>query len=103
MSDHKKTKKPKKSPPQKSKPKAQLAEVINIRPVDNEMVDLLQDLLDQAEDGRLTSLVACVTIDGEEQFILMGRPDQPAKMIGSLEVIKAELIDCVRAEYAEEG
>ena len=91
----KKRGRPKKKPP--------LAEVFPIREPDELMISILQDMLELAEAGSLTSLVACVTVDHNDEMILMGNPEQPAKTIGNLELIKAELIDCLRSFDAEEG
>lgn len=92
-------KKPIKTKAKKKQPV--VAEVVRLREPDLDLVSILQRMLKQAETGELTSIVACITVNGEDEVVLMGRPDQPAKAIGNLEIIKAELTDCVRSLYTD--
>lgn len=94
------------APKKRGRPKkkaVKLAEVIQLHTPDPILIEILEELLELAEAGRLTSLVATTTIDNDDEIILCGRPEQPAKSIGNLELIKAELIDCARSFDIGEG
>lgn len=93
-------KKPRKSR-SKSKTKPKLAEVVRLREPCPHLIAVLQEMLEEAETGELTSLVACITVNGEDEIVFMNRPDQPVKVIGNLEIIKAELLDCIRSMQEE--
>lgn len=91
-------KKPRKT---RAKKKPVLAEVIRLHKPCPYLVSTLEEMLAEALTGELTSMVACVTVNGEDEVVLLGRPDQPAKAIGNLEIIKAELMDCLRSFHAD--
>jgi len=83
--------------------KPKLAEVVRINEPCPLLITNLEEMLEEAREGRLNSLVGVVGGAAGEYIILLGRPEQPSKTIGELEIVKQEFIDQVRYWQEEEG
>lgn len=85
----------------KKKKKTKLAEVIKLHMPDDDIIQALEEMLEYAKEGRLTSLVTSLILDGEDRVIVLGHDHQPTRTIGSLEVIKSQLLDYFSTEEEE--
>lgn len=103
MSDDTKVPKKRGRPRKKKVEAPKLAEVVQLHAPDEDLITVLEGMLELAQQGRLTALLATATIDNRDEIMFLGRPEQVANTVLNLEILKAELIDCVRSMEAEEG
>jgi len=69
-----------------------MGDVVGIKKPNNELVELLQRLLREAQTGRLTSLAAVVLRNDDADFAIHAPELTTLEMIGALECLKAELM-----------
>lgn len=89
-------------PKKTDKSKPELAEVHPIREVHPSVIEVLEEMLEQAKAGILTSFVACIDVCGEQNMVFMGDPNSPTKTLGQLELVKANIVDHAREMMYEE-
>ncbi|MBL4794445.1 MAG: hypothetical protein JKY24_02820 [Pseudomonadales bacterium] len=69
-----------------------MGEVIGISQPNTELIDLLENLMQEAKAGKLTSIAAVVLRDNETDFEIQAPDFSSLEMIGALECLKIELI-----------
>ena len=69
-----------------------MGDVVGIKRVSNELVTMLEELLQEAKMGRLSSVAAVVLRDDDADFAIHAPELTTLEMIGALECLKAELM-----------
>lgn len=71
-----------------------MGEVIGISKPNSELIDMLENLMMEAKAGTLTSIAAVVLRNNETDFEIQAPDFSSLEMIGALECLKTELINC---------
>ncbi|MBL4868551.1 MAG: hypothetical protein JKY67_19475 [Pseudomonadales bacterium] len=71
-----------------------MGEVIGISKPNSELIDMLETLMQEAKAGTLTSIAAVVLRNNETDFEIQAPDFSSLEMIGALECLKTELINC---------
>ena len=69
-----------------------MGDVVGIKRASDELVTMLEDLLQEAKMGRLSSVAAVVLRDEKADFAIHAPELTTLEMIGALECLKAELM-----------
>ena len=70
-----------------------MGDVVGIARPNTRLVKLLEELLMDAKDGRLTSIAAVVLKDHEADFAIESSDLSTLELVGALEILKSELIN----------
>ncbi|MBV1883501.1 MAG: hypothetical protein KUG82_17810 [Pseudomonadales bacterium] len=71
-----------------------MGEVVGIGKPNSELIDMLETLMMEAKAGTLTSIAAVVLRNSETDFEIQAPDFSSLEMIGALECLKTELINC---------